>query len=141
MAALWAVAAAALGPEDWAAVAALPEAGLLAAAQAGLPLCRTVVVPDLGERPLAALAGLVDAYGLVVAGKLGLGAADRRRIEARLRFTGGRLVTASRWGGAGLVVQVGRTQAAELGENQGLAREPLLDCQLRLKGGGCQAAS
>jgi hypothetical protein len=135
LSALWEVAAVALGPEDWAAIAALPKAGLLAAAEAGLPLSRAVVVPDLGPEPLRVVAGLVDAYGLVVAGPLGLSAGDRRRVEARLRFTGGRLVTAGRWAGAGVVVQVDRTRVAALGENQGLARDLLLECEPRFKGG------
>jgi hypothetical protein len=134
MAALWAVAAAASGPEDWAAVAALPEAGLLAAAEAGLALGRTVVVPELGAQPLRAVAGLVDAYGLVVTGKLAFGAADRRRIEARLRFTGGRLVTAGPWGGAGVSVWVDGVRMRPLGENRNLAQTPLLDCRVGVKG-------
>ncbi|MDR2348922.1 MAG: hypothetical protein LBD90_10005, partial [Bifidobacteriaceae bacterium] len=82
----------------------------------------------------------VDAYGLVVAGRIELGAADRRRVEARLRFTGGRLVVAGRWAGANTVVEVRRTHMAALGENQGLAREPLLDCQVKAKGGFAGAA-
>ncbi|MDR2381743.1 MAG: hypothetical protein LBE08_11345 [Bifidobacteriaceae bacterium] len=135
MAAFWAVAAAALGPEDWTAIAALPEAGLLAAAEAGLVLSRTVVVPDLGTQPLRVLAGLVDAYGLVVAGKLALCAGDRRRLEARLRFTGGRLITAGRWAGASVTVQVDRANTPGLGENRGLAERPTLDCTVRFKGG------
>lgn len=140
MAALWAVAAAAQGPEDWCAIAALPQAGLLAAQEAGLVLSRAVVVPDLGPAPLPVLAGLVDAYGLVVAGKLALGAADRRRIEARLRHTGGRLVTAGRWGGAAVSVKVGRARLPALGENQGRADQPRLDCQVRFKGSAGPAA-
>jgi hypothetical protein len=140
LAALWAVAAAAQGPEDWCAIAALPQAGLLAAAEAGLVLSRAVVVPRLGARPLPVLAGLVDAYGLVVAGKLALGAADRRRIEARLRHTGGRLVTAGRWGGAAVSVKVGRARLPALGENQGRADQPRLDCQVRFKGSAGPAA-
>jgi hypothetical protein len=135
LAALWAVAAVAAGPEDWTAVAALPEAGLLAAAEAGLAVGRTVVVPDLGAQPLRAVAGLVDAYGLVVAGKLSLSAGDRRRVEARLRSTGGRLVTAGRWSGASVTVRVDRVHVAALGENQGLARNLSLDCQVAVKGG------
>ncbi|MDR3106770.1 MAG: hypothetical protein LBU05_01025 [Bifidobacteriaceae bacterium] len=134
MAGFWAVAGAAMGPEDWAAIAGLPEAGLLAAAEAGLVLSRTVVVPDLGVQPLKVLAGLVDAYGLVVTGRLRLGGGDRRRIEARLRFTGGRLITAGQWGGAKLAVKVKALHGTALGEGWGLAGHPRLDVELTSKG-------
>ncbi|MDR2378838.1 MAG: hypothetical protein LBD70_05385 [Bifidobacteriaceae bacterium] len=135
MAAFWTVAAAGMGAEDWAAIAGLPEAGLLAAAEAGLVLSRSVVVPDLGVQPLKVLAGLVDAYGLVAAGGLDLGAGDRRRIEARLRFTGGRLVTTGKWGGAKLAVNVKARHGLPLGEGQGLTGQPRFDLELVYKGG------
>jgi hypothetical protein len=130
MSALWAVAAAALGPEDWAVIAALPAAGLLAAAQAGLALNRTVVVPDLGACPPRVLAGLIDAFGLVIAGKLSLQASYRRRFEARLRFNGSKLITTGQWGGAKVVVDVDQTDCADLGECCGLADLPRLGYQL-----------
>jgi hypothetical protein len=134
LAAFWAVAATGMGAEDWAAIAGLPEAGLLAAAEAGLVLSRTVVVPDLGARPLKVLAGLVDAYGLVLAGRLSLGGGDRRRIEARLRFTGGRLITTGEWGGAKLIVKVKARRGESLGEGRGATGQPRLDLELTRKG-------
>jgi hypothetical protein len=134
MTALWAVAATGMGDEDWAAIAGLPEAGLLAAAQAGLVLSRTVIVPNMGVQPLRVLAGLVDAYGLVITGKMPLAGGDRRRIEARLRFTGGRLITAGKWDGATLTVIVKAQRGASLGEGQGLAQAPRLDLDLIRKG-------
>jgi hypothetical protein len=106
----------------------------LAAAEAGLVLSRTVVVPDLGIQPLPVLAGLIDAYSLVVAGKLKLAAADRRRVEARLRFTGGRLITAGNWGGAKLSVEVVASHRSPLGQGNGLAGQPKHDLELVRKG-------
>jgi hypothetical protein len=135
MAALWAVAATGMGGEDWAAIAGLPQAGLLAAAQAGLALSRSVVVPSLGDQPVRVLAGLVDAYGLVVAGGLKLAAGDRRRIEARLRFTGGRLVTTSQWGGAKLTVAVKASHGSPLRDGRCLDSQPAIDLELVCKGG------
>jgi hypothetical protein len=135
LASFWAVAATGMGEEDWAGIAGLPEAGLLAAAEAGLVLSRTVVVPNLGQQPLRVLAALVDAYGLVMAGGLELGAGDRRRIEARLRFTGGRLVTTGEWGGAKLIVRVKATHNLPLGEGQIAAGQPRLDFEMVCKGG------
>jgi hypothetical protein len=134
-AALWAVAAAVQGPEDWLALAALPDAGLLAAQQAGLALNRSVVVPNLGTQFLSVLAGLIDAYGLVVAGSLPLNAGDRRRIEARLRFTGGRLITAGKWPGAAASVAIKQTQSGGLEQNQPYSGELHLACQVGFKGG------
>jgi hypothetical protein len=95
-----------------------------------------VVVPSLGTvGPLKVLAGLVDAYGLVVAGGLNVGAGDRRRIEARLRFTGGRLITTGEWGGAKLVVKVKARHGSPLGEGQGLAGQLRFDLELTARGG------
>jgi hypothetical protein len=124
-----------MGSEDWCAVAGLPGAGLLAAESAGLVLSRTVLVPQWGDRPPRVLAALVDAYGLVVAGGLKLTAGDMRRIEARLRFTQGRLVVAGRWTLAPVVVDVKQLITAALGENQRPVGEPLVDADLVLKGG------
>ncbi|MCL1898359.1 MAG: hypothetical protein FWG16_06010 [Micrococcales bacterium] len=102
--ALFAVAAGVWGPQDWGVVAGLRNAGYLAAAQAGVPLDRCVVVPDLGNEALPVLAALIDAYGVVVLGQdmPPLTAADRRRLEARLRHQQGCLITSGTWGGAQL---------------------------------------
>jgi hypothetical protein len=127
MGALLAVAAGGIGPEDWAVAAGLPNMGLLAGAQLGLPLGRTVVVPDLGHQPLRVVAALIDAYGLVLLGDTPLAGQDRRRLEARLRHRQSRLVTTGPWAGAGLTVAVERCHQAPLGGGDGHLADTLLD--------------
>jgi hypothetical protein len=100
-----------------------------------LALSRTVLVPQWGDCPSQVLAALVDAYGLVVAGGLKLPAGDMRRIEARLRFTQGRLVVAGRWTLASVAVDVKRLITTALGENQRKLGQPLIDAELVFRGG------
>jgi len=120
--ALFAVAAGVWGPEDWGVLAGLPDAGYLAAAQAGVVLERCVVVPDLGGEPLRTLAGLIDAFGVVVLGPSlpAVAPADRRRLEARLRHRQGCLVSAAPWGGAQLNLKVDQVVHQPLGQGDGL---------------------
>jgi len=104
---LFAIAAAVWGEQGWGAVAALPDAGLLAARQAGVPLERSIVVPDMGPEPLRVLAALVDSHSVIVIGGAGrFSAADRRRVEARVRHRHAYLVVDGTWPGARLEVGV-----------------------------------
>jgi hypothetical protein len=128
--ALFAAAAALWGPEDWGAFAALPDAGLLAARQAGVPLERAVVIPDLGPQPLRLLAGLVDAFGVVVLGALALGAADRRRLEARARHRHGVIVAGGPWPGAAVEARVERVARGGIGRGGGTLAPARLDVRL-----------
>lgn len=136
MSALFAAAAAAWQPEMWGVLAALPNAGLLAAAQAGLPLARCVVIPDLGVQPLKALAGLVDAFGVVVTGPVALEAVDRRRIEARLRRRRGCLVTGGPWGGAAVRIEVQGVRHEPLGQGGGPGGPAWFGLAIRVHGHG-----
>jgi hypothetical protein len=117
--ALFAVAAAMWGPSRWGVFAGLPNAGLLAARQAGIPLDRTVVVPGLGAEPLRVLAALVDSYGVVVTGPLAMASADRRRIEARVRHRRTHLIVAGSWPGARMAIEVARVVRDGIGQGNG----------------------
>jgi hypothetical protein len=141
MAALWAIAGVALGSEDWCVVVGLPDAGLLAAAEAGLALDRTVLIPYLDTEVLRVLAGLVDAYALVVIGPLNISGADRRRIEARLRYTGGRLIVFGDWKGARVTVKVSRVLIEGLGENERQVGTLKLDSEISFRGGFARGIS
>jgi len=82
----------------WCGVVGVPDFGVAAAAELGIVLSRTILVPEPGESWLEATAALVDVAGLVVvrppervpesvAAKLG----------ARLRKRGAALVSLGRW--------------------------------------------
>jgi hypothetical protein len=120
MSVLFAVAAAQWGRTDWGVMAALPDAGLLAARQAGIPLERVMVVPDLGAEPLRVLAALIDTYGVVLTGPIRLTAADRRRIEARVRHRRVRLVVGGVWPGARVAVEVESVMRDGIGQGHGM---------------------
>jgi len=94
----------------------------LAAAQAGVVLERCVVVPEFGEEPLQVLAGLIDAFGVVVLGSNlpAVAAADRRRLEARLRHRQGCLITSAPWGEAQLNLMVDQVTHQPLRQGSGL---------------------
>ncbi|MEL7975164.1 hypothetical protein AAG589_04825 [Isoptericola sp. F-RaC21] len=85
----------------WVALVGAPTVGMLAAADAGIALGRTVLVPAPGPDAPAALAALLDGMDVVV---VGTGAAlldgDRRRLAARARERGAVLVTQAAWPGA-----------------------------------------
>jgi hypothetical protein len=132
--ALFAVAVAAWGPEDWGVIAGLPNAGLLAAAQIGVPLARTVVIPDLGVQPVRVLAALVDAYSVVVLGQTSVNVGDRRRIEARMRRRRSRLITSSEWAGAAVAVHVERIARRGIGQGDGVVQGPELTMRLNARG-------
>jgi hypothetical protein len=116
---LFAVAAGIWGPGHWGVLAGLPDAGLLAARQAGIRLERATVIPDLGSEPLRVLAALVDAFGVVILGSLAVTAADRRRIEARVRHRRAHLIVGGPWPGARMAVEVERVMRDGIGHGDG----------------------
>jgi hypothetical protein len=90
---------------SWTALVGAPAVGLLAAADAGLDLERTVVVPAPGPDTPAVLAALLDGMDVVVVGPgAALADADRRRLAARARQRDVVLVATQRWPGAHVVL-------------------------------------
>ncbi|MEJ2888166.1 hypothetical protein [Actinomycetospora aeridis] len=81
---------------SWCAVVGLPDLGIQAAAEAGLDLARTALVPRPGPRPAAVVAALVDGVDVVVLDTALPGvrwpAGDRQRLGARIRQRGAVLV-------------------------------------------------
>jgi hypothetical protein len=81
---------------SWCAVVGLPDLGVQAAAEAGLDLARTALVPRPGPRPAAVVAALVDGVDVVVLDTALPGvrwpAGDRQRLGARIRQKGAVLV-------------------------------------------------
>jgi hypothetical protein len=127
---LLAVAAACWGPGRWGALAGLPDIGLLAARQAGIPLDRCLVVPDLGPEPLRVLAALVDSHAVVVTGPLAMAAGDRRRIEARVRHRRMNLIAGGAWPGARLAIEVDQVVWDGIGQGSGTLVEALVAARL-----------
>ncbi len=117
---LLALTAAAAGEEGWAALAALPDIGLVAAAEAGLELGRTVLVPRPGPEAAATLGALVDGFDVVVVGPTrALGDRDRRLLSARLRTHGAVLLSAGPWPGTDAVLRAGQIRSTGLGNGWG----------------------
>ncbi|GAA1734273.1 hypothetical protein GCM10009809_31960 [Isoptericola hypogeus] len=85
----------------WVAFVGAPAVGMLAAADAGIALGRTVLVPDPGPDAPAVLAALLDGMDVVVVGPgAALTDGDRRRLAARTRERGAVLVAQAAWPGA-----------------------------------------
>ncbi|MFC8598831.1 hypothetical protein, partial [Isoptericola sp. NPDC057191] len=85
----------------WVALVGAPAVGMLAAADAGIALGRTVLVPAPGPDAPAALAALLDGMDVVVVGPgATLLDTDRRRLAARARERGAVLVAQAAWPGA-----------------------------------------
>lgn len=85
----------------WVAFVGTPDVGMLAAADAGVALGRTVLVPAPGPDAPAALAALLDGMDVVVVGPgAALLDADRRRLAARARERGAVLLAQASWPGA-----------------------------------------
>ncbi|HEY2206451.1 MAG TPA: hypothetical protein VGH99_18460 [Pseudonocardia sp.] len=90
----------------WCALVGFPEAGMVAAAEAGLALSRVALVPRPGADLVAVTAALLDGLDLVaVAGVDRLGAGDRQRLAARARMRGAVLLPVGPWPGADLRVE------------------------------------
>lgn len=104
---LLSLAASAVARGAWCAVVDLPDLGLAAAAELGVPLERTVVVPRSGPDAAAVLGAVVDGVDVVV---LGQGAAladrERRTIASRVRVREAVLLTSAPWPGADVLLEV-----------------------------------
>jgi len=98
---LLALLAAASADGAWVAFVGAPTIGMLAAAEAGVDLARTALVPAPGPDAPLVLAALLDGMDVVVAGpQAALSDADRRRLAARARERDAVLVSQTRWPGA-----------------------------------------
>jgi hypothetical protein len=89
----------------WVAFVGAPALGMLAAADAGVELERTVLVPRPGPDAPVVVAALLDGMDAVVVGpQTALLDADRRRLAARARERGTLLVSQTAWRGAHLTL-------------------------------------
>lgn len=82
----------------WSAVLGMPDLGIEAAAELGVVLSRTVLVPDPGSLWLEATAALVDVVQVVVVRPPGrVSERDAATVAARLRTRGSVLVACGPW--------------------------------------------
>ncbi|MEE6273236.1 hypothetical protein [Georgenia wangjunii] len=103
---LLALAAAAAQDGAWSALAAMPDVGLQAAAEAGLALERVVMVPRPGPDAPAVLGALVDGFDILVVGDCrALTDRDRRLLVSRLRTREAVLLSTRPWPGSDLVLE------------------------------------
>lgn len=119
-------------PGSWSALVALPDLGLLAAAELGVDLDRVVVVPEPGPELLQVISILVDGVDVVVAAV----APGVRPAPGRLRVLGGRLrqrgavlLTMGAWPESDLVLTSSWRGFTGLGDGHGrlLDRELLVE--------------
>lgn len=83
---------------EWIAFVGIPDLGFEAAAQFGIDLERTVVVPHPGELWLSVTAGLLDvATVVVVKPPVSVGAQQAERLKSRLRMKDAALVCLGEW--------------------------------------------
>ncbi len=107
----------------WCAVVGVPEAGVAAAAGAGLDPDRLLLVADPGPRWPQVVASLLDGCELVILRPPGpLPPQLRRRLMAALRRSGGVLVVAGEWEGAHARLRLTRQEWAGIGPGHGRLR-------------------
>jgi len=123
---------------SWCALVGLPRVGVQAAAEAGLDLARTALVPRPGPRPTAVAAALVDGVDLIVLGDAGAWqAGDRQRLAARVRQRGAVLVPVGAWPGADAELHAsGGTWSGLLGDGAGRLRTRRVHLRCTARGRG-----
>lgn len=87
-----------MGEQGWAAVVGGQDIGWVAAAEAGLDLSRTAVIPNAGAAAGNVVAACVDGFSVVLLGDIELSAGERRSLLGRIRANGTILI-AAHWPG------------------------------------------
>lgn len=108
---------------SWVAVVGVGDFGVEAAAEFGVDLSRTILVPDPGEHWLEATAALVDVVTMVVLRPpAGVSARTAGRISARLRKRSAVLVSWGAWPGSEARLSVESSAWAGLDHGHGRLR-------------------
>ncbi|EFQ83060.1 hypothetical protein HMPREF0063_12269 [Aeromicrobium marinum DSM 15272] len=114
----------------WCGIVGSADLGLEAAAEAGLDLSRTVLVPDPGDAWLEVTAALVDVLGIVaVRPPRSVRPGDASRLTARLRTRGSALVVWGEWPRCDARLSLVRSHWSGVGAGHGrlVARRAVLE--------------
>ncbi|MFC5286170.1 hypothetical protein ACFPM7_03835 [Actinokineospora guangxiensis] len=120
----------------WGAVVGLPDLGVLAAVEAGVPARRLALVPAPGVELVRVIAALLDGFA-VVAVAAGVRAADARRLSARARSRGSVLLVLGPWPGVDVELTCARGRWSGPERGYGSLRERTV----RVRGRGRGAAA
>lgn len=132
---LLALAAAACREGAWCAVVGMPDLGLAAAAEYGLPLDRVALVPAPGADTPAVLGAAIDGFDVIMLGDVPhLVERDRRHLASRLRHREAVLLTPCPWPGVEMVMSVTESRWGGIGQGHGALRGR--DLTVRIGGRG-----
>lgn len=116
------------GTDSWAAIVGMPHLGMLAAAELGMDMDRTAVVPDPGPDWPVIVATLLDGVDLVVVQPpADIAPQIATSLAARARQKGSILLTTRSWPGADLALEVTGRRWHGLGAGRGRLRYCELD--------------
>lgn len=115
----------------WVAMIGAPEVGMAAAAEAGMDLGRSVLIPDPGPGAASVAAAAVDGFDVVVIGtNAHLSEATRRSLLHRVRHRQIVLLATQSWPGSALTVRTTGRQWQGVGRGEGLLQQQHLDVHL-----------
>ena len=104
----------------WGAIVGMPDLGIEAARDLGVPIDRVALVPHPGRSWLDVVASLAEAMPVVLAASPGrVTPTDAARIAARLRQASSTLLIAGPWQGAATVVRSVRAEWQGLADGDG----------------------
>jgi hypothetical protein len=116
----------------WCAAVGMPDFGAEAAAELGVVLARTILVPEPGESWLEATAALVDVASLVLVRPPGrVSESTAGRLAARLRKRGAALVSLGPWPRAEATVRLAGPRWEGIGRGEGQLRARRLTVEVR----------
>ncbi|WP_413316775.1 hypothetical protein AA0Z99_09085 [Agrococcus sp. 1P02AA] len=105
---------------SWGAIVGIPDLGIEAARDLGVPIDRVALVPHPGRSWLDVVASLAEAMPVVLAASPGrVTPTEAARLAARLRQASSTLLVAGPWQGAATVVRSVRAEWQGLGDGDG----------------------